>query len=153
MFETVKKILTFPERFAGYISAYFSGKTEERRRHESRVSRIFNALLTAGVIVLVAFLLGGGAYLVIYRPSFLVAGQGPLGAAFIYRGNSLEETFLEGMFVSILYIFSLAGMYLIYRSTRYYHSPRTMWMIFVLGFCLLAFGSILIYQASVWKMR
>ncbi|MGQ9513461.1 MAG: hypothetical protein ACUVTL_00140 [Thermoproteota archaeon] len=109
-------------------------------------------MLIVGVVLLVAFLLGGGSYIATYRPSPLVAGQGSLGAAFIYRGNSLEETSLEGVFISILYIANLAGMYLIYRSTRYYHSPRTMWMIFVLGFCLLAFGIILIYQASIWKM-
>ncbi|MBO3802316.1 MAG: hypothetical protein JTT11_00335 [Candidatus Brockarchaeota archaeon] len=149
--EAVKKLLTLPERALGYVADRVLGGHEKGRRLGSGVTEAAYKLLTLGTVIFVAFLLGGGSYIAVYRPAFLVAGGGPLGATFIYTGSSLEQTFLEGIFVSTLYVASLAGMYLVYRSTRYSHSPRTMWMIFVLGFFLLAFGCAMIYQASRWK--
>ncbi|TLN18873.1 hypothetical protein FDZ71_05340 [bacterium] len=128
-------------------------RIEARRKYGRMFPSTLYSLLTVGIVLVVAFLLGGGSYLIIYNPSFLVAGSGSLGASFIYRGNSLEQTFLEGIFISLLYIACVAGMYLIYRSTRYSHSPRTMWMIFVIGFGLLAFGSIMIYEIGYLKMQ
>lgn len=149
----IKEFLTLPERVVDRVSSYLVDRIEARRRYGRMFPGILYTLMTVGIVLVVAFLLGGGSYLVIYRPSFLVSGSGSLGASFIYRGNSLEETFLEGIFVSLLYIACVAGMYLIYRSTRYSHSPRTMWMIFVFGFGLLAFGSIMIYEIGYLKMH
>lgn len=145
--------MTLPERVIDRISSYLVGKIEARRRYGRMFSGTVYTLMTVSVILVVAFLLGGGPYLVVYSPSFLVAGSGSFGASFIYRGNSLEETYLEGIFISMLYIFCVAGMYLIYISTRYSHSPRTMWMLFMGGFLLLAFGSIMIYAIGYWKMH
>jgi hypothetical protein len=151
--ELVKKILTFPESAVEWITSSLVERIDARRRYGRGFSGTAYTLLTIGTVLVVAFLLGGGTYLVIYMPSFLVGSStSSLGASFIYRGNSLEETFLEGVFISMMYAFSVAGMYLIYRSTRYSHSPRTMWMIFIVGFAFLAIGSILIYQTAMWKM-
>jgi hypothetical protein len=150
--EAIKKLLTLPERVVEHIAKYAAGRGQTGQRFGRGFSETFYILLTLGTVFVAAFLLGGGMYIAIYSPSFLVAGQGPLGAMFIYRGNSLEETFLEGIFISMLYITSVAGMYLIYRSTRYSHSPRTMWMIFIIGFFLLVFGISLIYQTGRWKI-
>jgi hypothetical protein len=149
----VKEILTLPERALDRISSYLVGRIESRRRYGRLFSGTFYTLLTVIIVLVVAFLLGGGPYLIIYSPSFLVSGSGSLGASFVYRGNSLEETFLEGVFISLLYIACLAGMYLIYLCTRYSHSPRTMWMLFIFGFGLLTFGSIMIYWIGYLKMH
>lgn len=141
----MKEILTLPERAIDRISSYLVGRIESRRRYGRLFSGIVYTLMTVGIVLVVAVLLGGGPYLIIYSPSFFVAG--------IYRGNSLEETFLEGISISLLYIACLAGMYLIYLCTRYSHNPRTMWMLFIFGFGLLAFGSIMIYWIGYLKMH
>ena len=144
MSEAVKEILSLPERVIDHITSYLVRRNRSRPRFGPLFSGNVHNLLTVGIVIVVAILLGGGPYLFIYSPSF---------TAGIYRGNSLEETFLEGVFISLLYITCLAGMYLIYLCTRYSHSPRTMWMLFIFGFGLLAFGSIMIYAIGYWKMH
>jgi hypothetical protein len=144
MSEVVKDILALPQRVIDRITSYLVGRNGSRPRFGPLFSGAARNLLTAGIVIVVAILLGGGPYLIIYSPSF---------AAGIYRGNSLEETFLEGAFISLLYITCLAGMYIIYLCTRYSHSPRTMWTFFALGFGLLAFGSTMLYLMGYWKMH
>ncbi|HDN17473.1 MAG TPA: hypothetical protein ENF41_00260 [Candidatus Bathyarchaeota archaeon] len=128
------------------------------RRDRGSISIIHNLrgmlkkYLAYFVVLASCFLLGGGIYLLVYRPGIFIRGAGGLGVTFIYRGDTLSQLTLEGFFVGFMYLIALTGLFIMVRSRRFIDNPSRMTRDFFIGFSLAIIGSLLIFMIGYWKV-
>jgi hypothetical protein len=93
--------------------------------------------LIAGVVMAMSiFLLGGGVYDILMTPIAVY----PTGTGtFIYfYPNQLHEQFLdESIGIMLFYAIGVAGLFLIYQSTKYIRNPRQLSAMLRIGLVLL----------------
>ena len=118
------------------VSLGFASRKAYQRITTAKPSVFLVAAIVAGVSI---FLLGGGIYDLLEQPLLGI----PVGRRilFFYPGTLSEQTVLDSMFAMVSYFFGVAGILLMYQSTRYAYRPRQAFMLLLAGaiFFLMAF--------------
>jgi hypothetical protein len=91
-------------------------------------------IISSLAIALAVFLFGGGLYDIIMKPYPAVY----YGGTFLFIYPQLSEQFIaDSMVAMILYAFGIAGLVIVYQSTKYAYKPRQAYMMFLMGVVLL----------------
>jgi hypothetical protein len=91
-------------------------------------------IISSLAIALAVFLFGGGLYDIIMKPFPAVY----YGGTFLFIYPQLSEQFIaDSMVAMILYAFGIAGLVIVYQSTKYVYKPRQAYMMFLMGVVLL----------------
>jgi hypothetical protein len=91
-------------------------------------------IISSLAIALAVFLFGGGLYDIIMKPFPAVY----YGGTFLFIYPQLSEQFIaDSMVAMILYAFGIAGLVIVYQSTKYAYKPRQAYMMFLMGVVLL----------------
>jgi len=97
----------------------------------ARPSNLILPLIAIGVAV---FLLGGGLYDIIMKPLPAVYYQG----RFLFIYPQLTEQFIgDSIVVMTVYSLGVAGLLVVYQSTKSIYKPRQAYMMLLMGACLL----------------
>jgi hypothetical protein len=97
----------------------------------ARPSNLILPLVAIGVAV---FLLGGGLYDIIMKPLPAVYYQG----RFLFIYPQLTEQFIgDSIVVMTVYSLGVAGLLVVYQSTKSIYKPRQAYMMLLMGACLL----------------
>ena len=83
---------------------------------------------------LATFFLAGGIYDLLEKPVSLLPRSSQEGWTFIYPGGIGAQTLNESILSAILYLLGLAGLYMLFRSTRFAYRPRNAYILLILGF-------------------
>ncbi|MBS7633800.1 hypothetical protein KEJ15_09370 [Candidatus Bathyarchaeota archaeon] len=98
-------------------------------------------MLSAIVLSFTIFLFGGGLYDIIMKPLPAVYYSG----RFIFLYPQLSEQFIsDSIIATILYTFGIAGLLLLYQSTKYAYKPRQAYMTFIAGIILVMLAYIIL---------
>ena len=107
-----------------------------------RPSALILSILTMAVAV---FLFGGGLYNIIVKPYAAVY----YGGRFIFLYPDLSYQFIsDSIEAMILFTLGVAGLVVMYQSTKYAYKPRQAYMTFLVGVILLFLAYILL-EATV----
>jgi len=82
------------------------------------------------------FLLGGGVYDILEQPLVAI----PIGSSkiiFYYPYSVYEQTVLESLYVMMTYGLGVAGVLVIYQSTKYAYKPRQAFIMLLCGVVLI----------------
>jgi hypothetical protein len=112
-----------------------------------RISTLkLSALIVSILAIAVAlFLFGGGLYDIINRPLPAAYYQG----RFLVVYPQLSEQFLGDSVVSMtLYALGIAGLLIMYQSTKYAYRPRQAYLMFLVG-VMLIFISYIFIEATI----
>jgi hypothetical protein len=91
-------------------------------------------IISSLAIAFAVFLFGGGLYDIIMKPFPAVY----YGGTFLFIYPQLSEQFIaDSMVAMILYAFGIAGLVIVYQSTKYVYKPRQAYMMFLMGVVLL----------------
>ena len=91
-------------------------------------------LISLVAIAIAVFFFGGGLYDVIMKPLPAVY----YGGTFLFLYPQLSEQFISDSLVAIiLYSLGIAGLVMMYQSTKYAYKPRQAYMTFLMGVVLL----------------
>ena len=102
----------------------------------ARPSNLILPLIAIGVAV---FLLGGGLYDIIMKPLPAVYYQG----RFLFIYPQLTEQFIsDSIVVMTIYSLGVAGLLVVYQSTKSIYKPRQAYMMLLIGISLLALAYI-----------
>jgi hypothetical protein len=113
-----------------------------RRISTAKPSTLLISLLAMAVAV---FLFGGGLYDIIMKPYPAVY----YGGRFIFLFPQLSEQFISDSVVAmILYAFGIAGLVVMYQSTKYAYKPRQAYMMFLVGI-VLVFLAYIFLEATI----
>jgi hypothetical protein len=86
------------------------------------------------VVALSIFLLGGGIYDLVQHPLSVIPYGG--GVLFFYPGLQNQVVY-ESVGVIIVYSIGVAGILLMYQSTKYAYKPRQAFMMLLVGVVLI----------------
>ncbi len=105
-----------------------------------------SALILSIVVMSIAvFLFGGGLYDIIMKPYPAVY----YGGRFLFLLPRLSEQFVaDSVSAMILYSFGIAGLVIVYQSTKYATRPRQAYMMFLVGVILL-FLAYMLLEATI----
>jgi hypothetical protein len=113
----------------------------------AKPSTLIISMLTMAFAV---FLFGGGLYDIIMKPYPAVYYSG----RFIFLYPQLSEQFISDSLVAMtLYAFGIAGLLIVYQSTKYAYKPRQAYMMFLMGFVLLFLAYILLETTIQLKLN
>jgi hypothetical protein len=112
-----------------------------------RAERTTELLLLFGLAFFLCFLLAGGPYVVVYRPSLLFRSSNTFQATFV-NSNVLEEGGIEGLIVGIMYLVGIGGIYWLYTSSRG-GTPSSIVAIAAIIFVVIA--TVMLYLIGSWK--
>jgi hypothetical protein len=127
-----------------FSSASYSLQKASLKLATYKPSTLLIAVIIMGISI---FLLGGGVYDMYVQPPAIL----PTGSSFLpYIPYSINEQLLVGSIgVMILYAMGVAGLLLIYRSTKYVRNPHQVSILSKLGVVLIllafAFIEVIIY--------
>lgn len=85
------------------------------------------------VIGLAIFFLAGGIYDLLEKPVSLLPRASQQGWTFIYPGGIGGQTLNESILSAMLYTIGVAGLYMLFRSTRFAYRPRNAYILLILG--------------------
>ena len=88
------------------------------------------------VVGLAVFFLAGGIYDLLEKPVSLLPRSGQQGYTFIYPGGIGGQTLNESILSALLYVIGLAGLYMLFRSTRFAYRPRNAYILLIVGFMI-----------------
>jgi hypothetical protein len=95
----------------------------------AKPSTLFITLLAIGFSI---FLLGGGIYDILVQPMIAIVSSG--GRIIFYYPYSISDQFLgESIFIMVIYMIGVTGLWLIYQSTKYAYKPRQASMMLLIG--------------------
>lgn len=98
-------------------------------------------IIAISLMIIAIFLFGGGVYNVVIRPESAIIQQA--GISFFLR--SIHEQLLgESIIIMILYAMGVAGLILIYRSSRFRRNPSQASLLLRIGMVLLIMSFIII---------
>ncbi|MDH5441214.1 MAG: hypothetical protein ACETWE_08525 [Candidatus Bathyarchaeia archaeon] len=128
--------------------SYFLRKTYRRLSASKSPYHIVALALIGGSI----FLLGGGIYDILVKPSPYWVSQ--VGEIVFFYPQSLQYQFLGGsIIIMILYAMGALGLWMVYQSTRHFYKPRYAAILLLVGsaFTVLAFVMVesIIYNYKV----
>jgi hypothetical protein len=86
------------------------------------------------VVAVATFFLAGGIYDLLEKPVSLLPRSGEQGWTFIYPAGIGEQTLNESILSGMLYLIGLAGLYMLFRSTRFAYRPRNAYILLIIGF-------------------
>jgi len=122
MSRTVKKNIS---------SLSFSLNKLYRTLTTSRPSNLIIPVISIGFAV---FLFGGGLYDIIMKPLPAVYYSG----RFLFLYPQLSEQFISDSIIAMtVYALGIAGLLMIYQSTKYSYKPRQAYMMLIVGIFLL----------------
>ena len=117
-----------------------------------KISNSKPSAMTLGLIgmVFAAFLLGGGLLTLIDQPPVTIYS----GKQFYFLYPALDGQFvMDTVFSVMLYAIGLAGLLLIYRSTKSAFKPRQAYMGLIIGVTLVLLSYIFLEGAILTKIR
>ena len=118
-----------------------------RRISSSRPSATTFTLI---VIAFTTFLLGGGLFTIIEKP--LIAFYN--GQTFLFLYPSLDGQFvMDTFFSTMLYVLGLAGLLLMYRSTKNAYKPRQAYMTLIIGVSLVLMAYLFLEGSIFTKIQ
>ena len=82
------------------------------------------------------FVLGGGLFILVGAGPGAGLLNRPRGLQFVYPGDINNQTAPEGVLAMLLYAFGLAGLYVLFLSTRYAYRPSRAYGLLGLGLVL-----------------
>jgi hypothetical protein len=105
-----------------------------RLYHTISTARPSNLILPMISIAVALFLLGGGLYDIIVKPLPAVYYQG----RFLFIYPQLTEQFIsDSIVVMTIYSLGVAGLLMVYQSTKSVYKPRNAYMMLMIGITLL----------------
>jgi len=116
-----------------FTSLAFWLRKTYRRLVTAKPSVFAVAILVAGFSI---FLLGGGVYDILEQPLIAI----PLGTQkiiFYYPYSVHEQTILESLYVMVSYSLGVAGVLIMYQSTKYAYRPRQAFIMLLSGVVLI----------------
>jgi hypothetical protein len=97
----------------------------------ARPSNLIIPMIVLGGVV---FLFGGGLYDIIMKPLPAVY----YGGRFLFLYPALSEQFISDSIIAmIVYTLGIAGLIIVYQSTKNVYKPRQAWMMLIIGMSLL----------------
>lgn len=90
-------------------------------------------ILFIGAICLATFFLAGGIYDLLEKPVSLMPRSTGQGWTFIYPSGIGAQTLNESILSAFLYLIGVAGLYMLFRSTRFAYRPRNAYILLILG--------------------
>jgi len=130
----------------GISSASFSMSKLYQRISKLKLSTLIISVLVMGFTV---FLLGGGLYDVIQAPLPAATYQGRI--LIVYPG--LSEQFLGDSAVAMMiYSVGIAGILLMYQSTRYAFKPRQAYLMLMIGLVFLFVAYVFLEATIAYKI-
>lgn len=125
----------------------FQRVIEKGRRFFFKVQRNAPTLTFVAAAAFTIFLTAGGIYDLTESPLSLVPLRGG-GWTFLYTGSINLQTVSESVVAGISYVLGVAGLYLIYRSTRLVYRPRQAYFLLLIGLTItiiaIAYATILL---------
>ena len=102
------------------------------------------------VIGFTTFLLGGGLLTIITQPPIAVYS----GNQFFFLYPSMEAQFgMDTIFSAMLYVVGLAGLLLMYRSTKNAYKPRQAYMTLIIGVALIILAYLFLENSIMFKLN
>jgi hypothetical protein len=130
----------------GISSASFSMSKLYQRISKLKLSTLIISVLVMGFTV---FLLGGGLYDVIQAPLPAATYQGRI--LIVYPG--LSEQFIGDSAVAMMiYSVGIAGILLMYQSTRYAFKPRQAYLMLMIGLVFLFVAYVFLEATIAYKI-
>lgn len=109
------------------------------------------ALILAIVAIVAAiFLLGGGVYDILEKPLLVFPWYGRW--IFFYPYSIHEQILIESLGVMAAYSIGIAGLLLIYQSTKYAYKPRQAFILLLIGAVFLIVAYIFIESRITSKL-
>jgi len=106
-------------------------------------------ILSISTMAIAIFLFGGGLYDIIMKPYAAVY----YGGRFIFLYPSLSYQFIsDSIEAMILFALGVAGLVIMYQSTKYAYKPRQAYMMFLVGVVLLFLAYILLEATIELKL-
>jgi hypothetical protein len=113
----------------------------------AKPSTLFISMLAMAIAV---FFFGGGLYDIIMKPLPAVY----YGGTFVFLYPQLSEQFISDSLVAIiLYSLGIAGLVVMYQSTKYAYKPRQAYMMFLVGVVLVFLSYILLETTIELKLK
>jgi hypothetical protein len=117
--------------------------------HRISTIRLSTLIISLLAIVFTIFLFGGGLYDVITAPLPAATYQGSI--LLIYPG--LSDQFISDSLVAMtIYAIGLAGVWMVYQSTRYAYKPRQAYLMFMLGIVFFFIAYIFLESTIAYKL-
>jgi len=102
-------------------------------------------IVSVGVMAFAVFMFGGGLYDIIMKPYPAVY----YGGRFTLIYPQLSEQFMGDSLVAMtLYTLGIAGLIIMYQSTKYAYKPRQAYMTFLVG-AILVFIAYIFLEATI----
>lgn len=112
-------------------SLSFSMNRIYRRLSTTKPSLLILSIITVATAV---FLFGGGLYDIIMKPLPAVY----YNSQFLFYYPQLSQQFIaDSVIAMILYALGIAGLIIMYQSTKYAYKPRQAYMMFIVGVAIL----------------
>lgn len=122
------------------------------QRFYRRISTAKPSILVISIIAIATavFLFGGGLYDIIVKPLPSAYYGGRFN--FLYPTLLSEQFISESVIAMILYSLGIAGLIIMYQSTKYAYRPRQAYMTFLVGATLLILAYILLEKTLYMKL-
>jgi hypothetical protein len=104
------------------------------------------------VVALSVFLLGGGIYDILEQPLSVIP-FGTSGVLFFYPYTLSAQAVYESIGVMIIYSLGVAGILLMYQSTKYAYKPRQAFMLLLVGMVLILIAYFYVENIISLKMN
>lgn len=113
-------------------------------------SRPFLPFATAFILGFTVFVLAGGLFVLVGAGTSVSLLNVPSGLGFVYPHDINNQTPAEGVFVALLYSLGVAGLYMLFMSTRSAYRPNRAYGFLgfgmLLSFVFMATAYFVLYQ-------
>jgi len=128
------------------VNRVFDSLSEEGGRI-GRMERSSGLLILFGLVFFMSFLLAGGPFVLVYRPSMLFRASNSFSATFVAQ-DPLDEGTLEGFIVGVMYLLGIGGIYWLYTASR---GGRPSTITSMIAIAIVAVATFLLYLMGSWK--
>ncbi len=112
-----------------------------------RMERSSGLLILFGLVFFMSFLLAGGPFILVYKPSMLFRASNSFSATFVAQ-DALEEGTIEGFIVGVMYLLGVGGIYWLYTASR---GGRPSTITSMIAIAIVAIATLLLYLIASWK--
>ena len=128
------------------VNRVFDSLSEEGGRI-GRMKKSSDLLILFGLVFFMSFLLAGGPFILVYKPSMLFQSSNSFSATFVAR-DPLDEGTIEGFIVGIMYLLGVGGIYWLYTASR---GGRPSTITSMIAIAIVAVATFLLYLIGSWK--
>jgi hypothetical protein len=128
------------------VNRVFGSLSEEGGRI-GRMKKSSDLLILFGLVFFMSFLLAGGPFILVYKPSMLFQSSNSFSATFVAR-DPLDEGTIEGFIVGIMYLLGVGGIYWLYTASR---GGRPSTITSMIAIAIVAVATFLLYLIGSWK--